>query len=89
MEAIEITEYGGTETMEPIETEVPDPGEGEVRIEVRAAGINFADIMQRRGHYQGGPEPPYVPGMEVAGVVDAVGEGVNRKEGEEIGRAHV
>ena len=84
MEAIEIAEYGGTETMEPTETEVPDPGEGKVRIEVRAAGINFADIMQRRGHYQGGPEPPYVPGMEVAGVIDAVGEGVNRKEGEAV-----
>ena len=84
MEAIEITEYGGTETMEPTETEVPDPGEGKVRIEVRAAGINFADIMQRRGHYHGGPEPPYVPGMEVAGVIDAVGEGVNRKEGEAV-----
>ena len=40
MEAIEIAEYGGTETMEPTETEVPDPGEGKVRIEVRAAGIN-------------------------------------------------
>ncbi|WP_299234581.1 quinone oxidoreductase family protein, partial [Natronomonas sp.] len=45
---------------------------------------NFADIMQRRGDYQGGPEPPYVPGMEVAGVIDAVGAGVGRDVGEEV-----
>jgi NADPH2:quinone reductase len=51
---------------------------------VKAAGINFADIMQRRGHYQGGPEPPYIPGMEVAGVIDEVGDGVNREVGEEV-----
>ena len=84
MEAIEIAEYGGVDAMELTERDVPDPGEGEVRIEVRAAGVNFADIMQRRGHYQGGPEPPYVPGMEVAGVIDAVGEGVNREPGEAV-----
>ncbi|WP_254841421.1 quinone oxidoreductase family protein [Natronomonas marina] len=84
MRAIEVTEYGDADALTVSEAEVPDPGEGQVRIEVRAAGINFADIMQRRGHYQGGPKPPYVPGMEVAGVVDAVGEGVNREEGEAV-----
>lgn len=84
MQAIEVTEFGGTDGMHVTEREVPEPGEGEVRIEVRAAGINFADIMQRRGHYHGGPEPTYVPGMEVAGVVDAVGEGVGRSEGDEV-----
>jgi NADPH2:quinone reductase len=40
--------------------------------------------MQRRGHYHGGPEPPYVPGMEAAGTVDAVGEGVDREVGERV-----
>ncbi|WP_435195073.1 quinone oxidoreductase family protein [Natronomonas sp. EA1] len=75
MQAIQVTEFGDSDTLEVVETDVPEPGPGEVRIEVRAAGINFADIMQRRGHYHGGPEPPYVAGMEVAGVVDAVGEG--------------
>ncbi len=84
MRAIEVTEFGGTETMSVVERDVPEPGEGQVRIEVRAAGVNFADIMQRRGHYQGGPEPTYVPGMEVAGVIDAVGEGVDREEGERV-----
>jgi NADPH2:quinone reductase len=84
MQVIEVTEFGSTDSMRVGERDVPEPGEGEVRIEVRAAGINFADIMQRRGHYQGGPQPTYVPGMEVAGVVDAVGDGVGRSVGDEV-----
>ena len=82
--AVEITEFGDAGTMTVREVEPPEPGAGEVRIEVRAAGINFADIMQRRGHYHGGPEPPYRPGMEAAGVIDAVGEGVDRETGEPV-----
>ena len=84
MEAIEVTEFGSADAMTVTEAGVPEPGEGQVRIEVRAAGVNFADIMQRRGHYHGGPEPPYVPGMEVAGVIDDIGEGVNREVGESV-----
>lgn len=70
--------------MEVADVETPEPGEGEVRIEVEAAGINFADIMQRRGLYAGGPEPPFVPGLEAAGKIDAVGEGVDREPGERV-----
>ncbi|QLD84557.1 NADPH:quinone oxidoreductase family protein [Natronomonas halophila] len=84
MKAAQVTEFGETGVLEITEADEPEPREGQVRIEVKAAGINFADIMQRRGHYQGGPEPPYIPGMEVAGVIDAVGEGVNREEGEAV-----
>ncbi len=84
MKAIQITEFGDTDTIELTEAEIPEPGEGQVRIEVKAAGINFADIMQRRGHYDGGPKPPYHPGMEVAGTVDAVGDGVNRDVGDSV-----
>lgn len=84
MKAVQVTEYGDRDVFDVVETEKPEPGEGEVRIEVKAAGINFADIMQRRGHYHGGPEPPYVPGLEVAGVVDAVGDGVGRDPGDEV-----
>jgi NADPH2:quinone reductase len=84
MQAIEISEYGDASTLRTVERDRPEPGEGQVRIEVRAAGINFADIMQRRGHYTGGPEPPFHPGMEVAGVVDAVGEGVGREPGQRV-----
>ena len=84
MKAAQVTEYGDREVLEVNDVETPEPGSGEVRIEVKAAGINFADIMQRRGHYQGGPEPPYIPGLEVAGVVDAVGDGVGREVGDEV-----
>ena len=54
------------------------PATGEVRIRVRAAGINFADILARIGLYPDAPKPPVVVGYEVAGVVDAVGAGVTQ-----------
>ena len=54
----------------------PEPGPGEVRIQVRAAAVNFPDLMQTRGEHQHKPAVPFTPGMELAGEVDAVGEGV-------------
>ncbi|MET0272584.1 MAG: NADPH:quinone oxidoreductase family protein [Phenylobacterium sp.] len=54
----------------------PEPGPGEVRIKVRAAAVNFPDLMQTRGEHQHKPTVPFTPGMELAGEVDAVGEGV-------------
>ena len=58
--------------------EVPDPvaGRGEVLIDVAAAGVNFPDVLLTYGKYQFRPEPPFIPGGEVAGVVSAIGEGV-------------
>src|SRR5918992_3655121 len=61
----------------------PEPGPGEVRIRVRAAGVNFADLLGRVGLYPDAPKPPCVVGYEVAGDVDALGEGV---EGFEVGQ---
>ncbi|ELZ07354.1 quinone oxidoreductase family protein [Natrialba aegyptia] len=84
MRAIEVTAYGDSDQLEQIDTDLPEPDAGEVRIEIEAAGINFADIMQRRGAYPGGPETPYVPGMEAAGTVDATGEGVDLNEGDRV-----
>src|SRR6056297_1750545 len=84
MKRVEVTEFGSSDALEVTDAETPEPGPGEVRIAVEAAGVNFADIMQRRGHYVGGPEPTYVPGMEAAGTIDAVGEGVEREEGERV-----
>jgi NADPH2:quinone reductase len=55
---------------------VPNPGRGEVLIRVTAAGVNFVDISQARGTFAGGPQPPYLAGIEGAGEVAAVGEGV-------------
>lgn len=84
MEAIQAEEFGDSDVLEPVEVDRPEPGPGEVRIEVEAAGINFADLMQRRGEYPGGPESAFTPGMEAAGTVDAVGEGVSLPIGKRV-----
>lgn len=84
VKAIRIEAFGDSDALEPREVERPEPGPGEVLLEVRAAGINFADIMQRRGQYPGGPEPPFTPGMEAAGVVEEAGEGVDFDEGDRV-----
>ena len=76
MKAVSITRHGGPDVLRPEEKPDLQPGPGQVRIQVRAAGINFADIMQRMGLYPSRLRPPYVPGFEVAGTVDAVGKGV-------------
>ncbi|MDH5021232.1 quinone oxidoreductase family protein [Halobacterium rubrum] len=80
MLAIEVTEFGDDSVLEEVERDRPEPGPGEVLLDVEAVGVNFADVMQRRGHYHGGPEPPYVPGMEAAGTVEATGAGVEDRE---------
>ncbi len=59
----------------PVTLALPVPGQGELRLSVRACGINFADTLIVHGRYQERPALPFVPGMEVAGVVDALGEG--------------
>ena len=67
------------------ETPTPDPGPGEVLVEVRAAAVNFPDLLQTRGEYQHKPPLPFTPGMEMAGVVAKVGEGVDRWQvGDEV-----
>jgi NADPH2:quinone reductase len=54
----------------------PDPGPGEARIRVRAAAVNFPDLLMTRGEYQFKPPLPFIPGLEFSGEVDALGEGV-------------
>ena len=73
-----IPRYGGPEVFEVREAPDPVPGPGEVRIAVRAAGVNFADVLGRMGLYPDAPKPPMVMGYEVAGLVDAVGPDVSR-----------
>ena len=60
------------------ETPTPDPGPGEVLVEVRAAAVNFPDLLQTRGEYQHKPPLPFIPGLEMAGVIAKLGEGVER-----------
>ena len=71
MRQVWIARKGGPEVLELREAPDPQPGPEEVRIRVRAAGVNFADLMARRGLYPDAPKLPFVPGYEVAGEIDA------------------
>lgn len=71
-----ITRFGAPDVFEIREAPEPSPAAGEIRIRVRAAGVNFADVLSRLGLYPDAPKPPMVVGYEVAGCVDAVGAGV-------------
>jgi len=77
MRAVRIDEFGGPEVLVPVE--VPDPvaGPGEVLVRIAAAGVNRADALIRAGLYHRAGRPPLIPGVEAAGVVAAVGEGVS------------
>ncbi len=75
MRVVEISKHGGPEVFQTHERPDPSLGRGEVRIEVAAAGINFADVMARIGVYPGAPKPPCVIGYEVAGTILELGEG--------------
>ncbi len=77
MKTVVVTRYGGPEVLEIRDVEIPEPGARMIRIKVKAAGMNYADIMQREGLYPNGPKAPFGAGFEVAGVVDAVGTGVD------------
>jgi NADPH:quinone reductase-like Zn-dependent oxidoreductase len=76
MRAVVITEHGGPEVLQVQERPDPPVGPGEVRIAVKAAGINFADTLARTGMYPDSPKVPCVVGYEVAGEVESVGDGV-------------
>ncbi len=77
MRQIVTTRTGGVEVLKVQEKPDPKPGPGEVVIRVRAAGLNFADILSRQGLYPDSPPKPCVMGYEVSGVVEAAGEDVN------------
>ncbi len=85
MRAMVVRRYGPPEVFESQEVPDPQPKPGEVLIRVKAVGINFADLLQRMGIYPGTPKPPFVPGIEIAGVVEKVVEGGKREAG--TGRA--
>jgi NADPH2:quinone reductase len=79
MRAVAITKPGGPDVLAVVERPRPEPGRHEVRVRVRATAINRADLLQRMGAYPAPADsPPDIPGLELAGEVDALGEGVTR-----------
>ena len=76
MKALLSVAPGGPDTLELQEVDTPEPGPGEVRIRVHACGVNFPDALIIEDKYQFRPDRPFSPGGEVAGEIDAVGEGV-------------
>jgi NADPH2:quinone reductase len=74
MKAVRIHEFGGPEALSYEEVEMPEPGPGQARVKLAASGVNFIDVYQRTGLYPG--DVPRTLGLEGAGEVDAVGEGV-------------
>ncbi|HWS55596.1 MAG TPA: NADPH:quinone reductase [Pyrinomonadaceae bacterium] len=78
MKAIRVHEFGGPEVLRVEELDDPRPGAGQVLVRVRAAGVNPVDTYIRGGAHAVRPALPYTPGLDAAGVVEAVGEGVTR-----------
>ncbi|KGM33659.1 NADPH:quinone oxidoreductase [Inquilinus limosus MP06] len=77
MKTVQFSRFGGPEVLETIEILTPQPGPGEVLIRVRVAGVNYFETLMRRNLYAVTPELPMTPGVEVAGEIAVVGEGVD------------
>jgi NADPH:quinone reductase-like Zn-dependent oxidoreductase len=78
---IVISRRGGPDVLRLQQDAIPQPRPGEVRVKVRAAGVAFADVLMREGMYPGTPKPPFTPGYDIAGVVDADGGGWKAGQG--------
>jgi NADPH2:quinone reductase len=78
-----LTEKGGPDVLQVVELPLAPPGPGQLRIRIQAAGVGATDVMMLSGNYPFAPKIPFVPGYEVAGVVDAIGAGVT---GFEVGQ---
>ncbi|MBZ9712714.1 quinone oxidoreductase family protein [Deinococcus multiflagellatus] len=74
--AVIVEEHGGPEVLRWQARPLPQPGPGQVRVRVEVTGVNYADVLSRRGGYGPGAPLPFVPGLDAAGTVDALGEGV-------------
>jgi NADPH2:quinone reductase len=77
MRYVEASRFGGPEVLRVVEKETPRPGGGMLLVEVRAAGVNYADVAARSGHYPTVTKAPFALGFEVAGVVSEVGKGAD------------
>lgn len=85
MRAMVVRRYGDEAQFSLQELPDPVPGEGEVLVRVKAAGVNFADVLARLGVYDAAPKPPFAPGIEISGIVEACGSKVTRyKAGDRV-----
>lgn len=80
MKAIQVSRFGAPDALESVDIPTPSPGPGEVLVRVHAAGVNFFETLMRQNRYAVTPELPMIPGVEVAGVIEAVGAGVSSSE---------
>src|SRR5690349_11372 len=85
MKAILIRQYGGPEVLRVEDVQIPTLGPGNALVKIEASGVNFIDIYQRTGLYKG--DLPFTPGMEAAGVVEAVGPGAGVAVGDRVAYA--
>jgi NADPH2:quinone reductase len=76
MKQVRVEQFGDVAQLRVVDAPEPVPGAGELVVEIAAAGVGYADLLQREGVYVGGPRPPFVPGSEAAGTVVAHGDGV-------------
>src|SRR5215813_15109281 len=84
MQAIRVAHYGGPDVLHVVDVEAPDPGFGQVLVDVAAIGVNYVDTYQRSGTYQ--VPLPFLSGVEGAGIVAALGDGVTDLEvGDRVG----
>jgi len=74
--AVMLSKKGGPEVLNIVELPILSPGSGQLRVRVSAAGVGATDLMMLTGNYRYAPKIPFVPGYEVAGIVDAIGAGV-------------
>jgi NADPH:quinone reductase-like Zn-dependent oxidoreductase len=87
MKAIGLSSYGGPQVLHVVDLPEPHAGPGQVRVQVRAAGVNPADVMLRDGSltdWYRDVEPPFIPGMDVAGTIDEIADDVRPMEGESL-----
>ncbi|WP_246717127.1 NAD(P)H-quinone oxidoreductase [Oricola nitratireducens] len=78
MKAIEISEPGGPRALQATERPVPQPGEGEILVRIKCAGVNRPDVLQRTGGYPPPPGASDIPGLEISGTVEAFGPGASK-----------
>jgi NADPH2:quinone reductase len=85
MKFIEASKFGGPDVLTVVDAPTPTPTEGALLVEIKAAGVNYADIMARSGFYPQVPKAPFPVGFEIAGVVKGVGKGVQGfKDGDSV-----